>query len=225
MFRHVLRSGCFFLLCVLGVPALAQPFALRVVDAGGRPTAGAVVSLAGERREPVRPGGVALMDQVAKQFVPAVLAVATGTAVSFPNSDDIRHQVYSFSPAKRFELRLYEGTPSAPVTFDQPGLVVLGCNIHDWMLGYIYITDDPWFGVSDAQGRLLLDVPAGQYPATLWHPALTSRLPVDAGTLQVGPLPVELKLPVAVTAALQPSAPAPTPFADAFRKAARDAQP
>ncbi len=225
MFRHVLRSGCFFLLCVLGIPALAQPFALRVVDAGGQPVAGAVVSLAGERQEQVRPGGVALMDQVDKQFVPAVLAVATGTAVSFPNSDDIRHQVYSFSPAKRFELRLYEGTPSAPVTFDQPGLVVLGCNIHDWMLGYIYITDDPWFGVSDAQGRLLLDVPAGQYPATLWHPALTSRLPVDAGTLQAGPLPVELKLPVTVTAALQPSAPAPTPFADAFRKAARDAQP
>ncbi|WP_425315046.1 methylamine utilization protein [Stutzerimonas stutzeri] len=196
---------------------------MRVIDAQGRPVAGAVLSVAGQAQR--KPAPVAIMDQLDKQFVPAVLAVATGTAVSFPNSDDIRHQVYSFSPAKRFELRLYEGTPSAPVGFDHPGLVVLGCNIHDWMLGYIYVTDDPWFGVSDAQGLINLDAPAGQYPATLWHPALVDMQPMDAGTLLLGEDPVELKLPVAVTAALQPSPPAATPFADAFRKATRDAQP
>ncbi|WP_423836359.1 methylamine utilization protein [Stutzerimonas stutzeri] len=196
---------------------------MRVIDAQGRPVAGAVLSVAGQAQR--KPAPVAIMDQLDKQFVPAVLAVATGTAVSFPNSDDIRHQVYSFSPAKRFELRLYEGTPSAPVGFDQPGLVVLGCNIHDWMLGYIYVSDDPWFGVSDAQGLINLDAPAGQYPATLWHPALVDMQPMDAGTLLLGEDPVELKLPVAVTAALQPSPPAATPFADAFRKATRDAQP
>nr|WP_238559759.1 methylamine utilization protein [Stutzerimonas stutzeri] len=194
-----------------------------MIDAQGRPVAGAVLSVAGQAQR--KPAPVAIMDQLDKQFVPAVLAVATGTAVSFPNSDDIRHQVYSFSPAKRFELRLYEGTPSAPVGFDHPGLVVLGCNIHDWMLGYIYVTDDPWFGVSDAQGLINLDAPAGQYPATLWHPALVDMQPMDAGTLLLGEDPVELKLPVAVTAALQPSPPAATPFADAFRKATRDAQP
>jgi len=194
-----------------------------VIDAQGRPVAGVVLSVAGQAQR--KPAPVAIMDQLDKQFVPAVLAVATGTAVSFPNSDDIRHQVYSFSPAKRFELRLYEGTPSAPVGFDHPGLVVLGCNIHDWMLGYIYVTDDPWFGVSDAQGLINLDAPAGQYPATLWHPALVDMQPMDAGTLLLGEDPVELKLPVAVTAALQPSPPAATPFADAFRKATRDAQP
>ncbi|MFG3692425.1 methylamine utilization protein [Stutzerimonas stutzeri] len=196
---------------------------MRVIDAQGRPIAGAVLSVAGQAQR--KPAPVAIMDQLDKQFVPAVLAVATGTAVSFPNSDDIRHQVYSFSPAKRFELRLYEGTPSAPVGFDQPGLVVLGCNIHDWMLGYIYVSDDPWFGVSDAQGLINLDAPAGQYPATLWHPALVDMQPMDAGTLLLGEDPVELKLPVAVTAALQPSPPTATPFADAFRKATRDAQP
>ncbi|MCQ4251667.1 methylamine utilization protein [Pseudomonas stutzeri] len=194
-----------------------------MIDAQGRPVAGVVLSVAGQAQR--KPAPVAIMDQLDKQFVPAVLAVATGTAVSFPNSDDIRHQVYSFSPAKRFELRLYEGTPSAPVGFDHPGLVVLGCNIHDWMLGYIYVTDDPWFGVSDAQGLINLDAPAGQYPATLWHPALVDMQPMDAGTLLLGEDPVELKLPVAVTAALQPSPPAATPFADAFRKATRDAQP
>lgn len=223
MFNGVMRSGLFLLCCAFATSVQAQPFSALVLDAQGQPVAGAVLSLAGTVQ--AKPFAAAVMDQIDKQFSPAVLAVATGTVVSFPNRDDIRHQVYSFSPAKRFELRLYEGTPSAPVTFDQPGLVVLGCNIHDWMLGYVYITDDPWFGVSDAQGRIQLDAPAGQYPATLWHPALVDMQPVDAGTLRLAKERVELKLPVAVAAALQPSAPAPTPFADAFRKATRDAQP
>ena len=114
-----------------------------------------------------------------------MLAVRTGTSVSFPNSDDIRHQVYSFSPAKRFELRLYQGTPSEPVLFDKPGLVVLGCNIHDWMLGYIYVTDDPWFAVSDEHGRAAIaDLPAGRYAVTLWHPGSPQLLPQAAGELQ-----------------------------------------
>lgn len=223
MFNRVMRSGFFLLFYALAASAQAQPFSALVIDAEGHPVAGAVLSLAGQAQ--AKPIAAAAMDQVDKQFLPAVLAVATGTVVSFPNRDDIRHHVYSFSPAKRFELRLYEGTPSAPVTFDRPGLVVLGCNIHDWMLGYVYITDASWFGVSDAQGLIQLDAPAGQYPVTLWHPALPDMQPVDAGTLLLGKEPVELKLPVAVTAALQPAVPAATPFADAFRKAARDAQP
>jgi plastocyanin len=223
MVKSVLRFSCILLLCTLAAPLQAQPFSLRILDAQGRPVAGAVLSLTGETR--AKSAGVAAMDQVNQQFAPAVLAVATGTAVSFPNRDNIRHQVYSFSPTKRFELRLYEGTPSAPVVFDQPGLVVLGCNIHDWMLGYVYVTDDSWFAVSDEQGLIKLDAPAGQYFSTLWHPALAEMQPIDAGLLEVGKAPVELSLPTAVTAALQPSAPASTPFAEAFRKTARDAQP
>lgn len=222
MFKEILRSSCFLLIGALVAPLQAQPFSAQIVDAKGQPVAGAVLSLAGTPQSTV--AGGAVMDQIDKQFSPAVLAVATGTDVSFPNRDDIRHQVYSFSPAKRFELRLYEGTPTAPVTFDQPGLVVLGCNIHDWMLGYIFVTEDPWFAVSDEQGRIQLDVPAGTYPSTLWHPALADMQPV-LGEVQVGEAAVELMLPVAVTAALQPSPPAPTSFADAFRKATRDEKP
>lgn len=221
MVMSFLRFSSFLLMFTLAVPLQARPVSVQVFDALGQPVAGAVLSLAG------KPNGtsadVAVMDQINKQLSPAVLAVATGTAVSFPNRDDIRHQVYSFSSAKRFELRLYEGTPSAPVTFDEPGLVVLGCNIHDWMLGYVYVTDDPWFAVSDEQGRIQLNVPAGQYPSPLWHPALVDMRPIDAGLLQMGAAPIELTLPVSVTAALQLATQAPTPFADALRKAARAA--
>lgn len=223
MVKCVLRLSYFLMLCAVAAPSQAQPLNVRVLDAQGQPVAGAVLSLEGH--VPAQPADTAIMDQVDKQFIPAVLAVSTGTAVSFPNRDDIRHQVYSFSPAKRFELRLYEGTPSAPVMFDQPGLVVLGCNIHDWMLGYVYITDDPWFAVSDELGHIKMDVPAGLYPATLWHPALAELQPIDAGSLQAGETPIALTLPIAITAALQPSAPASTPFAEAFRKTARDARP
>ncbi len=224
MFKRCTTLCLTGLLGAYAIGVQAQPFQARIVDAAGNPVAGAVLSLGGLTR-PAQAATTAVMDQVGKQFVPAVLPVRVGTAVSFPNSDDIRHQVYSFSPAKRFELRLYEGTPSEPVIFDQPGLVVLGCNIHDWMLGYVYVTEDAAFGVSDAQGQVRLEVPPGEYPATLWHPALSGMQPQPAGQLSSSAEPVELRLPVAVTAPLQPSPPAPSAFADAFRDATREAQP
>jgi hypothetical protein len=93
--------------------------------------------------------------------------------VSFPNSDDIHHDVYSFSAPKPFELPLYKGTPTQPLIFDKPGVVVLGCNIHDWMLGYIDVVPTPWFVKSDASGQAeLTGVPAGKYRLVLWHPDL-----------------------------------------------------
>jgi hypothetical protein len=142
--------------------------------------------------------------------------------VSFPNRDDIRHQVYSFSPAKRFELRLYKGTPSEPVLFDKPGLVVLGCNIHDWMVGYIYVTDDPWFAVSDATGTLHLDaLPAGRYQVTLWHPQMIDLLPQAGADIELPAAGLQLSLPVPVgnaAVATPPAAPA-SAFGDAFKKA------
>lgn len=107
------------------------------------------------------------------QFVPNILVIQTGSSVDFPNSDQIQHQVYSFSRAKRFELSLYAGHKYPPVLFDRAGLVVVGCNIHDNMIGYIYVTDSPFFGRTDAAGQLLLHgLPAGGYTLTLWHPGM-----------------------------------------------------
>lgn len=165
------------------------------------------------------------MDQRGQKFAPHVLAVHTGTQVRFPNSDNIRHQVYSFSAAKRFELRLYEGTPTEPLLFDKPGVVVLGCNIHDWMLGYIYVTDDPRFGVSDAQGRVRLDnLPAGAYHVTLWHPLLADMQPLDGGTLSVpaAGLSHVVQLHLEPPSADLPPTPTPSAFGDAFNRAAHE---
>jgi plastocyanin len=117
---------------------------------------------------PAAEHATAIMDQQNLAFVPRVLVVAVGGNVEFPNSDSVSHEVYSFSPAKRFQLPLYKGALHPPVTFDKPGLVVLGCNIHDQMAGYIYVTEAPFYGKTDAQGALhLTNMPTGDYLVTL----------------------------------------------------------
>lgn len=216
---HVLGVAC-ALLC--SSPAWAASLQVQLQDSHGQPLANTVVSLNGPQGAPVGPAP-AIMDQVQKQFLPAVLAVRSGTRVSFPNRDDIRHQVYSFSPAKRFELRLYKDTPSEPVLFDKPGLVVLGCNIHDWMVGYIYVTDDPWFAVSDEAGKLHIDdLPVGRYHVTLWHPQMTDLVPQTSADIDVPAAGLQLSLPVVLgNAGVAPIPSAPvSSFGEAFKKAA-----
>lgn len=213
---------------VLGVSygsvAGAAGLHVDVVDEQGKPVADAVITLRGAVSK-TQPAATtpAIMDQRNTEFAPHVLAIRTGTSVIFPNSDNIRHQVYSFSPPKRFELRLYQGTPSDPILFDKPGVEVLGCNIHDWMLGYVYVTDDPWFAVSGVDGKVAFDaLPAGHYTATLWHPQ-TQDMQVVAG----GDLDIAADVSKRYTLKLQPpsdgSSPPVSDFDKAFDKAAHDA--
>ena len=134
--------------------AQAAPVDVRVTDAAGLPLAGAVVFLeSAAAREQVRPLSGIEIGQAERQFQPQVSIVTRGSAVSFPNRDTVRHHVYSFSDAKRFEIKLYVGTPAAPVVFDAPGIAVLGCNIHDQMAAWVVIVETPWYGRSDADGR------------------------------------------------------------------------
>ncbi|WP_184406781.1 MULTISPECIES: methylamine utilization protein [unclassified Xanthomonas] len=163
--------GCLLLAAAVATSAMATAVSVTVVDANGM-LVDAVVSL-----EPARPAAATAaktveMDQVNSQFVPAVLAVRTGTLVRFPNNDQIQHQVYSFSAAKRFELPLFQGSTATPVRFDQAGLVTVGCNIHDWMLGYIVVLETPYFGKTGSDGRVQLDAPAGSYTLRVWHPRI-----------------------------------------------------
>jgi plastocyanin len=148
---------------------------IALVKDHGKPVADAVVLAT-----PTDPKGLLrarppadAVDQVDKQFVPFVKAVFVGTRVRFPNSDHIRHQVFSFSPAKKFELPLYAGTAASPVLFDTPGVVVLGCNIHDWMVGYIYVSETPFFAKTGAAGTAAIDdLPPGDYTLRVWHPSM-----------------------------------------------------
>ena len=175
--RHVAIGA---LLAAIGFGASAahaqtSEIVAAVTDSRGKPVADAVVvavpveanvRIVARMRD-------AVVDQVGKEFVPRVMAIFVGTTVRFPNHDDVRHHVYSFSPAKRFELPLYSGVPAQPVVFDKPGVVVLGCNIHDWMIGYIYVSESPYFAKTGSDGKAVIsDLPPRAYIVRVWHPEL-----------------------------------------------------
>jgi plastocyanin len=141
------------------------------------------------------PAGVALqysIDQVNREFVPRINVVQTGTAVRFPNSDNIRHSVYSFSPSKVFTMKLYAGKAADGVVFEKAGLVVLGCNIHDLMVSWLLVVDTPYFARTDRTGvATLARVPPGDYSLRTWHEPMTEdqqvaeSVRVDAGSESV----------------------------------------
>jgi len=157
----------------LGGPGTAATLIIHVDTPDGRAIAGAVVMARPLEGPPHRPAPLhVVMDQVNRAFVPDLLVIPVGSTVQFPNSDSVNHQIYSFSPAKRFQLPLYRGKPYPPVHFDQPGVVTLGCNIHDEMVGYLLVTDAAYFGRTDGTGAWSAEVPHGRYRVTLWHPRL-----------------------------------------------------
>jgi plastocyanin len=166
---------------------LADSLEIIVKDDKGRPASDAVVYAAAAGAASAASKKHAVVDQRDKQFIPYMTAVQVGTTVSFPNSDNIRHHVYSFSPAKKFELPLYSGVPAEPVVFDKVGFVTLGCNIHDWMIAYIAVLPTPYFQVTRQDGRAVLrDLPAGQYAVQVWHPALKGQPEALAQRVDLG---------------------------------------
>lgn len=166
-------------LAALSSPVFAGSIEFSVVDGKGKPVGDAVVYAVPVSGEPSSAQRKAVIDQVDKEFIRSVTAVQKGTAVSFPNHDRIRHHVYSFSEAKRFEIPLYSGTPANPVVFDKTGVVVLGCNIHDWMSAYVFVSDTPYFSTASDAGKGRIDnIPAGEYDVSVWHPRMkTSSKP------------------------------------------------
>jgi plastocyanin len=154
--------------------AVAGELEVSVIDRSGHGVAETVVTIEPiNAPHPASAPATAVMDQKNLAFVPRVLVIASGTKVEFPNNDSVSHQVYSFSAAKRFQLPLYKGQVHPPVIFDKSGLVVLGCNIHDQMAGYIYVTDAPFFGMTDATGTLKVsNLQAGDYRITVWSPLI-----------------------------------------------------
>jgi plastocyanin len=169
------------LLGALGPPgnAPAATLAIEVQTSDGHPLPGAVVTVQPLNVPPHRVAPLhAVMDQLNRAFAPDLLVIPVGSTVVFPNSDSVSHQIYSFSPAKPFQLPLYRGQPYPPVHFDKAGVVTLGCNIHDEMLAYLVVTDAPYFGRTDALGAWSAEVPHGKYRIAIWHPRLRDK-PAD----------------------------------------------
>lgn len=170
-------------LVLLAAPGYAAQLELNILDSQGKPVKEAVAALVPAQKVNFTNQPAAIIDQRQNMFVPRVLAIRVNTLVRFPNGDDIRHHVYSFSPAKKFELRLYHGLTAEPVLFDKPGQVVLGCNIHDSMVAYIYVVETDFFAVSNEQGKINITAPAGDYQLQIFHPQLNSNYPESAVSL------------------------------------------
>lgn len=163
----------FTMLLATAAAAPAATLVAKVVGKDGKAIQNVVVVVVPEAGIPNRAGPppIELVDQVDKEFTPYVKPIRVGSLVGFPNKDNVQHHVYSFSPAKAFELPLYKGTPAQPLLFDKPGVVRLGCNIHDWMIGYIYVSETPWFGKTDQAGLARIDkLPVGRNHVRVWHP-------------------------------------------------------
>jgi plastocyanin len=173
------------LVLLAAAPATAGDLVVQVRTAGGAPVPNAVVTLyPGGRPSPPGAGGNYQIAQRDLQFSPFVLVVPVGADVSFPNFDNVRHHVYSFSPVRRFELRLYAREQARSVHFDRPGIVPLGCNIHDAMIAFIDVVDTGFAARTDASGQARFTaIPGGQVLARIWHPYL--RAPANQLELRV----------------------------------------
>jgi plastocyanin len=119
-------------------------------------------------------------------FFPALLPVLVGTRVEFPNQDDTYHDVFSYSPAKRFDLGRYRSDerPIPTMLFDVVGMVTLRCDIHEHMRAIILVLDTPHFIVTDPQGVYRLEgLPAGKFVLKAWVDSKTTReLPIEIGS-------------------------------------------
>jgi plastocyanin len=193
-------AGVLSIFLALPVPASGATLVVDVRDARGAAASAVVYAMPEDRAVPAPKQNMVqgkVMDQKNRMFVPHILPIQTGTTVSFPNSDDIRHQVYSFSPAKTFQLPLYKGTPGTPIVFDKPGIVALGCNIHDRMSAYIVVVDTPYFGMTGSDGRVeLKNLDAGRYLVYVWTPEMPDEPPaisVNLGATERKTIPFAIR--------------------------------
>lgn len=193
------------LLCSLFAPVVAGAtgIAVQVQDTTGKVLPDTVIYIESEGAVAGGKPVTALIEQKGLKFLPLVTVVQTGAMINFPNNDKVRHHIYSFSPAHKFDQKLYSGQAASPQVFDKAGTVVLGCNIHDKMIAYVKIVDTPYFAKTDGAGAARIELPAaGKYVVKAWHyntvggATPEQTLTVKAGDLATAVFKLPMKPPV-----------------------------
>ncbi len=185
MHRPFVRR-CFALAILIATPAWSADLLVTLTNKRAAALPDAVIVLEDPKGlTPLSPRPTAEIRQIWRQFDPFVTVVATGTAIEFPNYDYILHHVYSNSATKRFEIKQFKGPSPTPIVFDKPGVVTLGCNMHEWMVAHVLVADSPWFAKADDDGVAhVKQVPAGTYRAQAWYPGM--RAPLAVGSVVIG---------------------------------------
>ena len=174
---YLIRQLIAAFMMTLIAPVFADTLDISVVDADNEPVPNVAVYVTQTGATIASAPGSAIMDQRDTRFEPHMLVIQKGTTVEFPNSDVVAHHVYSFSKPNDFVLPLYKGDPHEPVLFEHDGIVTLGCNIHDQMLGYIVVVDTDIFGVTDDAGTLsvVIDDTRGAATVSIWSPRIRDK--------------------------------------------------
>jgi plastocyanin len=198
-----LRNAFLVVAAIGSATAAANGLAVQVSDAAGKPLADVVIVAEPESGTAfpklLRPGEI---EQRGLKFVPLVSVIQTGSQMSFPNNDKVKHHIYSFSPAKKFDQKLYSGVAAAPQVFDKAGTVVLGCNIHDRMGAYVKVVDSPFFAKTDAAGLAKIALPAhGKYTVSAWHYNMSAPVPEQSVAVKGDAAPLAFKLALKAPAA------------------------
>ena len=192
-----LRLALFATAALVGANAAATSLVVQLTDGAGKPLADVVVSADPEAGAAIpkylRPAEIA---QKGLKFLPTVSVIQTGSRIAFPNNDKVKHHIYSFSPAKKFDQKLYSGVAASPQVFDKAGLVVLGCNIHDRMVAYVKVVDSPWFAKTDSAGVARIELPAGKYVVSAWHYNMSGAPATQALAASEAPAALNIKLPM-----------------------------
>jgi plastocyanin len=196
-----MTRSLFGLLAIVSALSLhAGNIRVEVKEPAGAPVSDAVASLMPLDKAPqlTPPAEPVVIVQDKEEFQPYVTAIVAGTRVNFPNRDKIAHHVFSQSKAREFEIPRYRGAAKETILFDKPGVVALGCNLHDWMLAYVFVLATPYYGVSGGDGLVqLTSLPAGRYRLEVWHPRVkelvTREVTLDANNSETQVISVMLR--------------------------------
>jgi plastocyanin len=188
-----LRLAVTACISLIAAGAGATGVSVLVNDGAGKPLADVVVYVDPESGDAPKVMKAAEIEQRGLKFLPLVSVIQTGSRISFPNNDKVRHHIYSFSPAKKFDQKLYSGVAAAPQVFDKAGTVVLGCNIHDRMIAYVKVVDSPFFARTDANGVARIELPAaGKVKVSAWHYNMAGATAEQAAVVKAGAEPASL---------------------------------
>ena len=188
---HCIVAVYFFVMPGLGAAELT----VHIADVHAAPVADAVVTVV-PRAGSATPAivlqsapGTKIIDQKNETFIPYVEIFRPGDSVVFHNADHTRHHVYSFAPARQFEFVLKSGQSSTPLPLDHAGIVAVGCNIHDRMITYLYISNSRWIMRSATDGHVTIDgLPPGDFEVQVWHPQLRPGQPNQLQSLHIAAL-------------------------------------